>query len=175
MKKEEPKIPTDRILGVDPGYGRIGIAILEKEAGKEKLIHSECFETDSKLPHHQRLVLIGNRLRDVIEEFGPQKLAVETLLFSKNAKTALKVAESRGVVIMEAARMGLSISEFNPNSIKLAVTGYGKSDKKQIILMIDRIFNIKNLQSSRPKIKFDDEYDAISVALTCAVTKEIKF
>lgn len=155
------------ILGVDPGYGRIGIAILEKEGHKERLVHSECFETDNKLPHHRRLVLIANRIEEVINEFEPKKLAIETLLFSKNTKTALKVAESRGVVIMEAAKKGLFVSEFNPNSIKLAVTGYGKSDKKQIIGMINRIFNIKH------KIDFDDEYDAISVALTCAVTKEV--
>lgn len=168
MKKEkEQKIPTDRILGVDPGYGRIGIAILEKEDNKEKLIHSECFETDSKLPHQKRLVLIANKIEETIEHFKPKKLAIETLLFSKNTKTALKVAESRGVIIMEAAKKGLLISEFNPNSIKLAVTGYGKSDKKQIMSIVDRIFKIKH------RIDFDDEYDAISVALTCAVTKEI--
>ena len=167
MKKEkEQKIPTDRILGVDPGYGRIGIAILEKINDKENLIHSECFETDNKLPHQQRLVLLSNRIGEIIEQFQPKRLAIETLLFSKNAKTALKVAESRGVIIVEAAKRGLLVSEFNPNSIKLAVTGYGKSDKKQIIGMINRIFNIKH------RIDFDDEYDAISVALTCAVTKE---
>ncbi len=157
------------ILGIDPGYDRLGIAILEKESGKENILHSECFETNDKLPYQDRLVLVGKKVEEIIETFDPKKLAIETLLFSKNTKTALRVAEVRGVIILEAAKKGILISEYNPNTIKLAVTGYGKSDKKQMILMIDKIFKPKN------KIKYDDEYDAISVALTCAVTKEVLF
>lgn len=168
MKKEkEQKNQIERILGVDPGYGRIGIAILEIKNGKERILHSECFETNNRLPHNQRLVLLGDRIAEIIENYGPKKLALEALLFSKNEKTALKVAESRGIIIREATKKGLAFSEFNPNSIKIAVTGYGKSDKKQMISMINRMFDIKH------KIKFDDEYDAISVALTCAVTKNV--
>ena len=153
-----------RILGIDPGYGRMGIAILEKKDGKEILLHSECFETSEKLPHPERLALISEKLKLVIEEWEPTILGLETLLFSKNVKTALKVAEARGVIISEAAQKRLRVQEFNPNSIKLAVTGYGKADKKQMIQMVSMIFNIKG------KNKLDDEYDAIAVALTAAVS-----
>src|SRR3990167_5479154 len=157
---------SEIILGIDPGYDRVGIAILEKENGKENLIHSECFETDKKLIYQERLLLIGNKIGKIINKFKPKKLAIETLLFSKNTKTALRVAESRGVIIFEAAKKSLVISEYNPNSIKLTVTGYGKSDKKQMISMINRIFNIKqNMTARKAEIKYDDEYDAIAVAL----------
>ena len=153
------------ILGIDPGYGRIGLAVLEKTNRGEKLLHSECFETDSKLPHFARLLLIGNKIRETIEKFQPQKVAVETLLWSKNKKTALQVAEARGVILLEAARQNVKLFELNPNQVKLAVTGYGKSDKKQIINMVKILLKMKT--DSKQK-KHDDEYDAIAIAITCS-------
>ena len=166
--KKSTQMPNDLIIGIDPGYGRVGIAILENKKSNQKLIYSECFETDSKLEQSERLGLIADRIDKVINKFNPSKLAIESLLFSKNTKTALKVAEARGVILAEAARKNIPVSEFNPNEVKLAVTGFGKSDKKQVINMIEKIIEIKN------KIKYDDEYDAIAVAITCAVIHKIK-
>jgi len=151
------------IAGIDPGYGRIGIAIIKNAKGNQNLIHSECFETDAKLEHAERLRLIASRLNYIFKKFNPDKIALETLLFSKNVKTALKVAEARGIILSEAARSGVEILEFNPNQVKLAVTGYGKSDKKQIVNMLEKIIKIKK------DIRYDDEYDAIAVAVSCAV------
>ncbi len=148
------------ILGIDPGYGRMGIAIIEKSRGGEKLIYSECFETSDKLPHSKRLLLIRDKIEEVCNEFNPEKLAIETLLFSKNVKTALKVAEARGVIIATAARAEVKIFEYNPNQVKLAVTGYGKSDKKQVISMVEMLLKLPK------KKRHDDEYDAIAIALT---------
>jgi crossover junction endodeoxyribonuclease RuvC len=156
---------NSRILGVDPGYGRIGIAVLEKTNYRDHLIHSECFETNPKLPHHKRLLEVAERVSLVIDEYQPRELALETLLFSKNQKTALAVAEARGAILVEASKKGLLVREFNPNQIKLAVTGYGKSDKKQIINMVERLVEIGKRK------KYDDEYDAIAVALTCSAIK----
>lgn len=158
-------LPRSRILGIDPGYGRIGIAIIEKNNTTDKLIYSECFETDPKLPHSKRLLSLSLKIQDIIEKFKPQEMAVETLLFSKNQKTALQVSEARGVIINEGARRNLLIREFNPNEIKLAVTGYGKSDKKQIIQMVHKILKLE------PKKRLDDEYDAIATALTCSAIR----
>lgn len=154
----------DIVMGIDPGYSRIGIAIIQKENSKEKLIYSECFETDKSLEHSKRLSLISKRVKQIIKKWKPKRLAMESLLFSKNTKTAIKVAEARGVVLALSAENGIPVFEFNPNTIKLAVTGYGKSDKKQIIYMINIVLGIKR------KIKFDDEYDAIAAALTCSVS-----
>jgi crossover junction endodeoxyribonuclease RuvC len=163
-----------RILGIDPGYGRLGIAVIESVERRPKLIHSECFETSSKLPHPERLGLIAEKVREIIARFSPQKLAIESLIFSKNEKTALKVAEVRGIILAEAAVNKIIISEHHPNSIKIAVTGYGRSDKKQIIFMIEKILKMdKNSSQSKKKIKYDDEYDAIAVALTCEASREL--
>ena len=150
------------ILGIDPGYGRIGIAVIEKTNKGEDLIYSECFETDNKLIHSERLLLLGKKIQTIIKKYKPKKMAVETLLWSKNKKTALQVAEARGVILLEGARAGILICEYNPNQIKLAVTGYGKSDKKQIIDMVEKLVKLK------PRKRHDDEYDAIATAITCS-------
>jgi crossover junction endodeoxyribonuclease RuvC len=155
-------MPNKIILGIDPGYGRMGLAIIEKTNKGENLIHSECFETEGKLPHHQRLLVLGEKIKETIKNYKPDQVAIETLLWSKNKKTAMQVAEARGVILMETARHKILLREFNPNQIKLAVTGYGKSDKKQIINMIEKLIKING------KKKHDDEYDAIATALTCA-------
>lgn len=150
-----------KIIAIDPGYERLGIAIIEKESGqKERLVHSECFKTSAKLPHADRLALIKNRLEEVVREFEPTVLAIETLFFSTNKKTALKVAEARGTIISTLRSAGLDVTEFMPNEIKVAVTGYGKSDKNAVIKMTEQLISIKK------PIKHDDEYDAIACGLT---------
>jgi crossover junction endodeoxyribonuclease RuvC len=154
------------ILGIDPGYGRVGIAVIKNERGNQTLIHSECLETDSKLPHFERLLLIGNKVAETIKKHKPDQVGVETLLWSKNKKTALQVAEARGVILLEIARQNVVLREFNPNQIKLAVTGYGKSDKEQVINMVEKLVKLKPLTKGQKR--HDDEYDAIAIALTCA-------
>jgi crossover junction endodeoxyribonuclease RuvC len=150
-----------RIIAIDPGYERLGIAVIEKElSGKEVLIYSECFKTSSKLPHPERLRLIQEKIKKIIKEYNPERCAIETLFFSNNQKTALLVAEARGAIIATSASEGLEIFELNPNSIKLAVTGNGASDKDQIIKMIPILIKINK------EIKHDDEYDAIACGLT---------
>src|SRR3989344_4009424 len=99
----------------------------------------------------------------IIKEHGPNQLAIETVLFSKNQKTAMQVAEARGVIIFIAIKHGLPIREFNPNQIKLAVTGYGKGDKKQVVAMVEKLIKMPGKQK-----RHDDEYDAIACALTAS-------
>ncbi|MBU6370751.1 MAG: crossover junction endodeoxyribonuclease RuvC [Patescibacteria group bacterium] len=153
-----------RILAIDPGYERMGVAVLEKNSGKENLIFSECFRTSAKLPHAERLVLVGREVRALVKKYRPDAVALETLFFEKNQKTAMHVAEARGVLLFIAAEAGLPAAEFTPMEIKVAVTGYGKSDKWQVTSMVERLVNIKKA------IKYDDEYDAIAVGLTYFAT-----
>lgn len=150
------------LVAIDPGYERLGIAVIEKKLkDKEKLLYSDCFQTDKKLHHHERLGLIGAEIAKVISEYKPEVLCLENLFFTSNQKTAISVAEARGVILYEASKNNLRVFEYGPGEIKVAVTGYGKSDKDQIIAMIPRLIKIgKN-------IKHDDEYDAIAVGLTC--------
>jgi crossover junction endodeoxyribonuclease RuvC len=149
-----------RIIAIDPGYERLGIAILEKNSGKEELIFSECFITSTKEKHEDRLRLIGEEIEKVIKKYQPEAMGIETLFFKTNAKTAMKVSEARGVIMYEAAKNKLKVLEYTPLQIKVAVTGYGKSDKDQVTEMVKRLIKI-----TKP-IKYDDEYDAIAVGLT---------
>ncbi len=146
-----------KILGIDPGYDRVGIAIIENGI----LIHSECFSTCPKDTFHKRLKEIGQRINDVIKTFSPDVMALESLFITKNQKTAMRVAEARGVISYEACLKNIEIYEYSPPQIKVAVTGHGGSDKSQIIKMIPLLLKIK------AKKALDDEYDAIAVALTC--------
>jgi len=149
-----------KIIAIDPGYERLGIAILEKGIGKENLLFSECFITSTKEKHEDRLRLIGEEIAKVIKKYEPEAMGIETLFFKTNAKTAMKVSEARGVMLYEAARNNLKVLEFTPLQIKVAVTGYGKSDKEQVTEMVKKLIKI-----TKP-IKYDDEYDAIAVGLT---------
>lgn len=159
-----------RILGIDPGYERLGVAVLDKQTGgkKEKVIFSECFKTSSKLDFSERLLLIGDEVRNIIKKHKPEVLSIETLFLTTNQKTVMYVAEARGVVIYEAMRAGLKIFEATPLQIKVATTGYGRADKSQIIKMVKMLVDIDNDKKS------DDELDAIAIALTAFANLKIK-
>lgn len=146
-----------RILGIDPGYDRVGIAVIDNKS----LLHSECFVTSPKDDFHIRLREIGIKIKEIIKEYSPKILAIESLFITKNQKTAMKVAEARGVISYEAILADMGIHEYSPPQIKVAVTGHGGSDKSQIIKMIPLLIKMQK------KKALDDEYDAIAVALTC--------
>jgi len=151
-----------RVLSIDPGFERVGMAVLEKNtSGKERLIHSECFKTKPSLPFPERLNLIGGRVRELIGKHKPEALSIEKLYFETNQKTAMRVSEARGVIIYEAAREGIPVHEYTPLQIKIAVTGYGKADKDQVNSMVQKLIPLPG------KISSDDEMDAIACGLTC--------
>ena len=152
-----------RILGIDPGYGRLGVAIIDAEKGKKEiLVHSECFETSAKMPHAERLNSVKEKIKKTIDEFSPGAVGIESLLFSKNKKTAFGVAEARGVILSEIAGCKIPITEFGPGQIKIAVTGHGGSDKNHVRKMIEIILG-KSFDSAK-----DDECDAVAVAIALA-------
>ncbi len=155
-----------KVISVDPGYERLGIAVVEKDGGKkEELIFSECFKTSAKLKHEKRLALLGQEIKKVIKEYEPTDMAIEELFFSNNQKTAMRVAEARGVIIYEASLQNIQVYEYKPVEIKMAVTGYGKSTKNQVISMVKRLIKIP------PTVKNDDEFDAIATGLTHTASK----
>ncbi len=158
QKNSAPFIPPV-VIAVDPGYDRFGIAILKKDAqGKDKLIYSDFVQTNAKDEFVSRLLQVITELKKQIKIHKPKFLAIETLFFSNNQKTAMRVAEVRGAVLLTAKEADLQIMEIHPLQIKQAITGDGKSDKAQIIKMI------KLLTGLQKKTK-DDEYDAIAVGL----------
>lgn len=151
-----------RILGIDPGYDRLGIAVLDKTGTKNELIFSECFTTDKKLALPNRLSLVSEKIQEIITTYSPSVFAIETLYFSTNKKTATSVAEARGVLLSIAAKNKLEIHEYAPGTIKLAITGNGAAKKEAVIKMVSLLVKIKT-QSTQ-----DDELDAIAVALTAS-------
>lgn len=151
-----------KILAIDPGFERVGIAIIEKlPKQKDTLVYSECFKTSAKIPFHERLTLIGAQVEKMIKKYKPVALAIEKLYFTTNQKTVMGVSEARGVIIYSASRNGLQIFEYTPPQIKVAVTGYGKADKNMVMSMVPKLILIDRI------IKSDDELDAIAIGLTC--------
>jgi len=149
-----------RILGIDPGYERLGLAVIEKDSGTEKLVHSECFQTNSKLPFPKRLQKVGDAIARVISEYEPDHLALENVFFNSNQKTAMDVAAVRGVALYVGRAHNLEVFEYTPPQIKSAVAGSGRGTKKDVITMLHHLVVITK------EIRLDDEYDAIAVALT---------
>lgn len=149
-----------KVIAIDPGYDRIGIAILEKKNKDSNIIFSECFITDRKDTINNRIFSLGSRVEYLINKYKPNFLSIEGLFFSKNTKTALSVAEARGVIIFQAVSNNIPVFEYTPNQIKVAVTGYGNANKKDILFMVNKLINIDN------KKRIDDELDAIAIGLT---------
>lgn len=150
-----------RVLAIDPGYDRIGVAVMEKSDNKEILLYSECIQTDKNASLSKRLFELGGKIEHILEKYKPNTLGIETLFFNTNQKTAIGVAQARGIIIFLAQKAGCTVYEFGPQEIKVAVTGYGKSDKTAIIDMVKRL--VQNV----PPTAHDDEYDAIAVGITC--------
>lgn len=149
-----------RILAIDPGFGRCGVAVLEKDKGKEILLYSNCIETSVKMPFPERLLTVADECARLIAKYAPKSVAMEKLFFTANQKTAMQVAEARGAIITELARAGVPVFEYTPNQIKGAVSGFGGADKKQIATMLHMLVKIDK------EIRYDDEYDAIAVGVT---------
>jgi crossover junction endodeoxyribonuclease RuvC len=159
---------TRRILACDPGYERLGVAVVEKKAGKDTLVYSDCVRTSASLPFHARLKILGEAVEALIEEHKPDTVALEEVYFEKNAKTAMQVAEVRGMLSYIAAKAGLEVCQYTPLEVKVAITGYGKSDKRAVAHMVERLVVL-------PKRKrLDDELDAIAIGLTCLASSHFR-
>jgi crossover junction endodeoxyribonuclease RuvC len=158
-----------RILAIDPGFERVGIAIIEK---KEKqnyvLFYSSCFKTSAKISFAERLVLIGKEIEKIIKKYKPGVLAIEKLFLNTNYKTAMGVSEARGVVIFISSKNNLVVFEYTPLQVKIAVTGYGRATKNMVVNMTSKLIEIKNGLNS------DDEIDAIAIGLTCLAHEKFK-
>lgn len=150
-----------RILGVDPGFDRLGVAIVEKSPSGERLDFLSCITTSPRHPFVERVADAAHQFEKILEKEKPEHLAIETLFVTKNQKTAMLVAEMRGVIIYLATKHKLSVFEYSPPQIKSAITGYGKSGKDDVAFMVSKI-----LKQDLPKDTLDDAVDAVAVALT---------
>lgn len=149
-----------KVLAFDPGYERLGVAVLSKDK-KEELLFSSCIRTSATLSFAERLAELGTAVEALLAEHVPDCVALENLYFETNAKTAMNVSAVRGLLMYLAAKNKLPVHEYTPLQVKVATTGYGKSDKAAVGAMVGRLVAL-------PKGKrLDDELDAIAVGITC--------
>lgn len=148
-----------RILAIDPGYDRLGIAVVEGNPSKPVLVWSDCVLPEKGAPE-KRLAHISHAITDAISTYTPGALAIETLFFGANKTTALGVAQARGVVLAAAGTAGLPVIECSPQQVKLAVTGYGNADKSAVAKMLPRLLTLPE------KKRLDDEMDAIAIGIS---------
>lgn len=148
-----------RVLGIDPGLAIVGFGVVE--SGKREPVHIRhgVIRTPAGEPLARRLLTIYEDFTELLETFTPDALAIEELYFNKNVNTGLPVAHSRGVILMTAQRHGLPIAEYSPQKVKLAVTGYGNAEKKQVMEMTRTLLRLSHLP--RP----DDAADALAIAI----------
>jgi crossover junction endodeoxyribonuclease RuvC len=149
------------ILAVDPGYERLGLAVIRRTEKGEELVASLCARTPKELPLSERIGLLAKEVAALIEEHRPDALAMERIYFSKSRSTALGVAEVRGMLETLASQHQLPVFQYSPQEVKLAITGYGASDKKAIASMLPALISMP------PGARLDDELDAIAVGITC--------
>ncbi|NLX48345.1 MAG: crossover junction endodeoxyribonuclease RuvC [Methanospirillum sp.] len=147
------------VIGVDPGYGRVGWGVVEGEAHLVVSRGWGCIETAKESPIPARILEVSRGLNRLLDEWSPDGMALETLYFSKNVTTAMQVAEVRGVIRLAAAEREIPVAEYAPNQIKQAVTGSGRADKRQVQEMVRRILALDVMP--RP----DDAADALACAV----------
>jgi crossover junction endodeoxyribonuclease RuvC len=148
------------VLGLDPGYGRLGYAVVEEKGSRLRALDFGVLETAAKLSFERRLLLVHDGILKLTKQYSFSEAVLETLYFSKNVKTAIAVAEARGVIRLALAQVELPVYECHPNQIKVALCGDGKAGKAQVTRMVTRLLNL----SKAPKL--DDAADALALAIT---------
>ncbi len=156
------------IVGFDPGLATLGYGVIKKELKKKpEMIDYGIISTPKDMNLPDRLTLIEKGVKQVIEKFKPDEIAIEELFFAKNVKTGIAVAHARGVLLLTATKECCKIFEYTPLQIKQALTGYGRADKPQMQKMVKTLLGLKAIP--RP----DDAADALAVALTHAQTNKL--
>ncbi len=150
---------AQRILGIDPGYDRCGFGVVEKYGMDATWVYHGCLQTSAKQMLTERLQLIRDEMRRMIEVYQPACIAIEKLYFQKNVTMALDVGMARGILLVTAADAGVPIVELAPTQVKQGMTGYGSADKKQVQMMVQKFLKLKDLP------KPDDAADALAIAI----------
>jgi crossover junction endodeoxyribonuclease RuvC len=148
-----------KVLAIDPGYDRTGIAVVEGDPSRPLVVWSSCVLPEKGV-REMRLAAVHAAVLEALRTHCPDALALETLFFSTNKKTALGVAEARGAILVAAGSTHTPVIECSPQQVKLSITGNGRSDKKAIARMIPRLVALP------ARKRLDDELDAIGIGIT---------
>lgn len=147
------------ILGIDPGYAIVGYGVLDYDGNKFKVIEYGAITTDASMDMFDRLKSIYDDLNTVIYRTKPDFMAIEELFFNSNQKTAINVAQARGVLLLAAMNNNIKIAEYTPLQVKQAVAGYGRADKNQVQQMVKLLLGLESVP------KPDDTADAVAIAI----------
>ena len=148
-----------RILGIDPGYAIVGFGVLDYDGVKFTPLEYGAVLTEAGTPFPERLRAIHEDIEFIFDKFRPDSMAIERLYFTSNQKTAIDVAQARGVTVLSAAKRNVPVFEYTPLQVKQAVVGYGKAEKRQVMEMTQRILGLAQIP------KPDDAADALAIAI----------
>lgn len=148
-----------RVLGIDCGSERTGYGVIETDGVDHRLVATGVIRTDPKVSFEKRLLEIAGGLRALIRQHGPDAAAVEEVFYSANVKTALKLAQVRGVALLAIAEAGVELGDYSPLEVKTSVVGYGRAEKSQVQLMVRSLLHL------REDIASEDASDALAVAI----------
>lgn len=157
-----------KIISLDPGYDRLGVAVLEIGHGKEKLLYSTCISTSREDAFDERLLSASDQFGSLCTFYSPEEIALEKVYFAKNQKTAMYVARMIGALTLEAKRRHMTIFEYTPPEIKQAVTGDGASKKSDITRIVPMLVTLEHTP------ELDDEWDAIAVGLAHSAIRKTR-
>lgn len=155
-------------MGIDPGIADAGYGVIGVSGGKQICLAYGSVGTPSGSPMDERLKHLNREIGALLDKFRPSYVAIENLYFQKNVKTAIAVAEARGVIRLCVADRGVPCAQFNPADVKIAVCGHGSAEKRQVQRMVQKLLSLDELP--RP----DDAADALALAITLAVTKKFE-
>ena len=155
-----------RILGIDPGIGRVGWGVIEVQGSMLKLKSYGCIETEPSMSDEKRLEKLFNEISNIIKTEKPEEASIEELFFNTNAKTALVVGQARGVLLLAVSQKNIPIATYTPLQVKIALTGYGRAEKNQVGQMVKTILKLDKIP------KPDDAADALGIALTHAFSRK---
>lgn len=147
------------ILGIDPGFGRVGYGIIEYRNNKYRAVEYGCITTESGEKLSTRLRKIHDDLEEIISRYNIEAASVESLFFNTNITTGIQVAEARGVILLALEQHNIQINEYTPLQVKQALIGYGRADKAQIKSMVKELLKLEKMP------RLDDTTDALAIAI----------
>nr|WP_314531864.1 crossover junction endodeoxyribonuclease RuvC [uncultured Fusobacterium sp.] len=149
-----------RVIGIDPGTAIVGFGIIDYEKNKYNCVDYGVILTDKDLNVEDRLEIVYDELTKILKKYSPEYIAVEDLFYFKNNKTVISVAQARGIILLAAKQNKIPINSYTPLQVKMGITGYGKAEKKQVQLMVQKFLNLKEIP------KPDDAADALAICIT---------
>lgn len=148
-----------RILGIDPGYAIVGYGVLDYQNNSFRTVDYGAITTTAGTPFDKRLLAIDEQLTDIIARVRPDAMSIEKLFFNSNQKTAIDVAQARGVIVLCATKAGIPVYEYTPLQVKMSVVGYGRAEKRQVMEMTRIMLGLEKVP------KPDDTADALAIAI----------